>query len=173
MQDYMKEQQLPSALKHRVLDFFEYLWVRNKGTDRQSLLSDLPYCMQAEVSLATTESLLRKVLLNKQYNYSFWFTYIPILDWVPPSIYAVGTNYLSIYMAIKWTARPLICTLEFHLAKLLVKLPGTNSQSVHSACYCKLAWFELLTVLIPHILKQIDLINKMKYMQHTENHITL
>lgn len=68
MQDYMKEQQLPSALKHRVLDFFEYLWVRNKGTDRQSLLSDMPYCMQAEVSLATTESLLRKVLL---YNYSF------------------------------------------------------------------------------------------------------
>lgn len=76
---------------------------------------------------------------KKQYNYSFWFTYIPILDWVPPSVYAVGTNYLSIYMAIKWTAallwdaRPLICTLEFHLAKLLVKLPGTNSQSVHSA----------------------------------------
>ena len=68
MQDYMKEQQLPSALKHRVLDFFEYLWVRNKGTDRKSLLSDMPYCMQAEVSLATTESLLRKVLL---YNYSF------------------------------------------------------------------------------------------------------
>ena len=75
MQDYMKEQQLPSALKHRVLDFFEYLWVRNKGTDRQSLLSDMPYCMQAEVSLATTESLLRKVLL---YNYSFCYACIPI-----------------------------------------------------------------------------------------------
>lgn len=27
---------------------------------------------------------------KKQYNYSFWFTYIPILDWVPPSVYAVG-----------------------------------------------------------------------------------
>ena len=58
----MKEQHLPSVLKHRVLDFFEYLWVRNKGTDRTNLLSDLPYCMQAEVSLATTESLLKKVI---------------------------------------------------------------------------------------------------------------
>jgi len=58
----MKEQHLPSTLKHRVLDFFEYLWVRNKGTDRRNLLSDLPYCMQAEVSLATTEDLLKKVI---------------------------------------------------------------------------------------------------------------
>lgn len=62
LQDYMKEQHLPSTLKHRVLDFFEYLWVRNKGTDRRNLLSDLPYCMQAEVSLATTEDLLKKVI---------------------------------------------------------------------------------------------------------------
>ena len=54
MQDYMKEQQLPSALKHRVLDFFEYLWVRNKGTDRQSLLSDMPYCMHDTMNVIQT-----------------------------------------------------------------------------------------------------------------------
>ena len=57
----MHEQHLSSVMRRRVLDFFDYLWVRNKGTDRQSLLSDMPYCMQAEVSLATTESLLRNV----------------------------------------------------------------------------------------------------------------
>lgn len=62
IQDYMKEQHLSSVMQQRVLNFFDYLWVRNKGTDRQSLLNDLPYCMQAEVSLATTESLLKQVL---------------------------------------------------------------------------------------------------------------
>lgn len=62
MQDYMQEQHLPSYIRHRVLAFFDYLWVRNKGTDRQNLLNDMPYCMQAEVSLATTEELLKKVI---------------------------------------------------------------------------------------------------------------
>ncbi len=57
----MQEQHLSSSMRHRVMNFFDYLWVRNKGTDRQSLLHDMPYCMQAEVSLATTENLLREV----------------------------------------------------------------------------------------------------------------
>ena len=94
MQDYMKEQQLPSALKHRVLDFFEYLWVRNKGTDRQSLLSDMPYCMQAEVSLATTESLLRKVLLLIlicMYSHP-WAEYHPLYTWLPTRILLIAES---------------------------------------------------------------------------------
>ena len=48
-------------MQQRVMDFFDYLWVRNKGTDRQTLLADMPYCMQAEVSMATTEPLMRNV----------------------------------------------------------------------------------------------------------------
>ena len=61
----MHEQQLSSLMKHRVLDFFNYLWVRNNGTDRQTLLADMPYCMQAEVSMATTEPLMRNVRTTK------------------------------------------------------------------------------------------------------------
>ena len=57
----MHEQQLSSMMQQRVLDFFDYLWVRNKGTERQTLFADMPYCMQAEVSLATTEPLMRNV----------------------------------------------------------------------------------------------------------------
>lgn len=60
-QEYMHEQQLSSLMQQRVMDFFDYLWVRNKGTDRQTLLADMPYCMQAEVSMATTEPLMRNV----------------------------------------------------------------------------------------------------------------
>lgn len=61
LQEYMHEQQLSSLMQQRVMDFFDYLWVRNKGADRQTLLADMPYCMQAEVSMATTEPLMRNV----------------------------------------------------------------------------------------------------------------
>ena len=57
----MKEQHLSGMLQNRVLKFFDYIWVRNKGVDRQSLLEDMPSCMQAEVSLATTENLIKRV----------------------------------------------------------------------------------------------------------------
>ncbi len=57
----MKEQHLSSVMRRRVLEFFDYLWARSKGTDQRTLLSDMPYCVQAEVSLATTEYLLKNV----------------------------------------------------------------------------------------------------------------
>ena len=57
----MHEQQLSSPMQQRVMDFFDYLWVKNNGTDRQTLLTDLPYCMQADVSMATIEPLMRSV----------------------------------------------------------------------------------------------------------------
>ncbi len=63
----MKEQHFSSVIRRRVLDFFDYLWVRNKGTHRQSLLADMPYCLRAEVSLATTELLLKNVSETKHW----------------------------------------------------------------------------------------------------------
>ena len=57
----MREQHLSSTLQNRVLKYFDYLWVRNKGVDRQSLFKDIPCCMQAEVSLATTKELITSV----------------------------------------------------------------------------------------------------------------
>lgn len=59
----MTEQHFTSGLQKRVVHFFDYLWVRNKGVNRESLLVDMPSCMQAEVSLATTESLIKEVKL--------------------------------------------------------------------------------------------------------------
>ena len=60
-QMYMTQQKLSSPVQGRVINFFDYLWLRNKGTDPHTLLADMPYCMQSEVSLATTESLIKQV----------------------------------------------------------------------------------------------------------------
>ena len=57
----MRQQKLSSPVQGRVINFFDYLWLRNKGTDPHTLLADMPYCMQSEVSLATTESLIKEV----------------------------------------------------------------------------------------------------------------
>jgi uncharacterized membrane protein len=48
-------------MRQRVFRFFEQLWLRNKGQDRADVLSELPHSMQAEVSLAITEPMLRSV----------------------------------------------------------------------------------------------------------------
>jgi hypothetical protein len=55
----MHEQQISPPMKQRVVDFFDYLWIKNNGTERQTLLTDMPYCMQADVSMATIEPLMR------------------------------------------------------------------------------------------------------------------
>ena len=61
MRQYMKNKHLSLVMRQRVFNFLNYLWLRNKGTGRQDILSDLPYCMQAEVSLAITNTMLRQV----------------------------------------------------------------------------------------------------------------
>ena len=57
----MHEQHLSSTLQNKVLKYFDYLWVCNKGVDCQSLFKDIPSCMQVEVSLDTTEELIKSV----------------------------------------------------------------------------------------------------------------
>ena len=72
----MKQQNLSSSVQSRVLNFFDYLWIRNKGTDPQVLLEDMPYCMQSEVSLATTESLIKQVNFNMLQTHWCMYRYI-------------------------------------------------------------------------------------------------
>ena len=57
----MKDQQVSSSLQTRVMNYLGYLWLRNKGADRQELLVDMPLCMQAELSLAITHQLISNV----------------------------------------------------------------------------------------------------------------
>ena len=73
-QEHMKEEeQLPSCLQTRVMNFFDYLWLRNKGADRQQeLLADMPSCMQAELFLTITQQLIRHVRKTSFCTF-YWF----------------------------------------------------------------------------------------------------
>eukprot|EP00118_Oscarella_pearsei_P012897 m.98493 g.98493 ORF g.98493 m.98493 type:complete len:2159 (+) comp36987_c0_seq18:234-6710(+) len=58
---YMSGEKLSSRLQRRVLNYYEYLWERNKGVDGNSLFEDLPSCMKAELFVVIAESTLKKV----------------------------------------------------------------------------------------------------------------
>jgi CRP-like cAMP-binding protein len=58
---YMREKNLMSVMQTRVVNYFEYLWSRNKGMDRSGLFQDMPQCMHSEVTLSASEHLLRRV----------------------------------------------------------------------------------------------------------------
>lgn len=87
----MKQQKLSSLVQGRVLNFFDYLWIRNKGTDPQCLLEDMPYCMQSEVSLATTENLI------KQVHYTIWV--------------CINHSYLVLLTRVTTTTHSMLCDL--------------------------------------------------------------
>ena len=57
----MADQLVPKTLRHRVLDYYDYLWVRNKGVVIKSLFRDCPACMMADVALSITETMLKSV----------------------------------------------------------------------------------------------------------------
>ena len=57
----MADQHVPKTLKHRVVDYYDYLWLRNKGVVIKALLKDCPPCMKAEVALSITNTMLTSV----------------------------------------------------------------------------------------------------------------
>ena len=104
----MREQQLSSLTQQRVMDFFDYLWVKNNGTDRQTLLADMPYCMQAEVSMATTEPLMRNVRSIHVIIHLKYFVLglqnlkiIPLFNFVQVSIFATADAAFLRHLALK------------------------------------------------------------------------
>jgi len=73
----MKQKKITSSLQGHVLEYLDYIWARkrfehipyiqsllfatNRNVHYHSLLKDLSFNMQAEIAMAGTEKLLRKV----------------------------------------------------------------------------------------------------------------
>ena len=61
----MADQKVPPNLQKRVINSYNYIWVRNRGHDVKRLFSDAPYCLQSEVYLAVTRDMLENVSQTK------------------------------------------------------------------------------------------------------------
>uniref|UniRef100_A0A8C7QKT3 Cyclic nucleotide-binding domain-containing protein n=1 Tax=Oncorhynchus mykiss TaxID=8022 RepID=A0A8C7QKT3_ONCMY len=49
VQNYMMDENIPSALQNRVIRFYNYRWTRTKGIDSEELFKDTPHCMKVEI----------------------------------------------------------------------------------------------------------------------------
>uniref|UniRef100_A0A4W4EST5 Cyclic nucleotide-binding domain-containing protein n=1 Tax=Electrophorus electricus TaxID=8005 RepID=A0A4W4EST5_ELEEL len=49
IQTYMMDQNIPSPLQNRVIQFYNYRWTHTKGIDSEDLFKDLPHSMKAQI----------------------------------------------------------------------------------------------------------------------------
>ena len=56
---YMEHEGLDSALRQRVVDYYNYLWQRTKGEEPQDLFSSLPRSIWGSVSYCLYGDLIR------------------------------------------------------------------------------------------------------------------
>jgi hypothetical protein len=61
VREYMMQRSFPEDLQSRVMDYYEYMWLRNSGIDAFKLLETLPPAFFSEVTFKMNEQSLRKV----------------------------------------------------------------------------------------------------------------
>ncbi|XP_071497085.1 uncharacterized protein [Diadema antillarum] len=71
VKDQMKDMRLSSKLRNRVISYFDYLWVRNKGVDQSTLFRDAPFCLQTDIGLDVCHGHVKKVPLFKEAEEAF------------------------------------------------------------------------------------------------------
>ena len=69
--EYMKELDLPESVQKRITGYYKYVWLRNKGRDRNTLFSGMPLTFQAEISLSINRQMLSRVPLFKNADIGF------------------------------------------------------------------------------------------------------
>ena len=60
-----QDQQINRALEQRVVTYYNYMWLRTKGVDPNSLFDGLPLSMKAEVALDIYADMINKVKKKK------------------------------------------------------------------------------------------------------------
>lgn len=63
---FLQYRQVPPSVKHRIMDYYDYLWENRKGFDESQLLDDLPPSLQAELSMSLKHDLIAKVPFFQQ-----------------------------------------------------------------------------------------------------------
>lgn len=71
VQEHMKDQHMPDDIKSRVVKFFQYIWLRNRGSGVQNLFHDMPPCMHGELCLEIVGDLISKVPMFRDCSIPF------------------------------------------------------------------------------------------------------
>jgi len=68
---HMRDLEMPLPLRRRVIDFFQYMWRRNKGSTNEGIFDNLPSCLHAELCVDLTGDAMKDVPLFKDCELPF------------------------------------------------------------------------------------------------------
>ncbi|KAI6654629.1 hypothetical protein LOD99_1024 [Oopsacas minuta] len=68
MKSYMDDLCLPASIQGRVKEFYEYHWSKNKGTNRNELLEEFPYCLRNELLGIVNDQALNSIPILKRFD---------------------------------------------------------------------------------------------------------
>ncbi|KAJ3217203.1 Kinesin-like protein kif27 [Dinochytrium kinnereticum] len=60
VRQYMGDRDMDSDMQERVLDYYDYMWERNKGIDVKNLFEDMPSTFRSEVGLSLNNAIIEK-----------------------------------------------------------------------------------------------------------------
>ncbi|KAJ3238271.1 Kinesin-like protein kif27 [Chytriomyces hyalinus] len=60
IRQYMNDRDMDSDMQERVLEYYDYMWERNKGIDVKNLFEDMPSTFKSEVALSLNNSIIEK-----------------------------------------------------------------------------------------------------------------
>eukprot|EP01137_Pigoraptor_chileana_P029513 Opistho-2@14839 len=178
---YMRDQSLANDLHQRVSEYFEYLWLRNRGKDHKTLFVDMPLTFQAEVALSINKDIIDRVPLFQNTDVGFQrmlslvikpFLYLPREFIVNKG--DIGREMFFIHRGrvevVSEDGQTIYATMEsgsfFGEISLIFSVPRT--ASIRAATHCDLFVLtkrDLDSVLhhYPEISKQIQAIAKARF----------
>ncbi|XP_032231588.2 uncharacterized protein LOC5507177 [Nematostella vectensis] len=68
---YLTKENTCQVLRDRVLNFYEFLWMKHKGTDLNNLFFDLPLCLHGDLSMVLVGDILKKVPVFRECSDAF------------------------------------------------------------------------------------------------------
>lgn len=61
VQQYMDTRDMEPTMQNRVLEYYDYLWERNKGIDVGNMFEDMPVAFKSEVAISLNDEIISKV----------------------------------------------------------------------------------------------------------------
>ncbi|KAI9335238.1 hypothetical protein BDR26DRAFT_865985 [Obelidium mucronatum] len=71
VRQYMNDRNMDSDMQERVLDYYDYVWERNKGIDVRNLFDDMPSTFKGEVALSLNNTIIDKATMFRKCSNGF------------------------------------------------------------------------------------------------------
>ncbi|KAJ3123695.1 Kinesin-like protein kif27 [Physocladia obscura] len=71
VQQYMNDRNMEEDMQERVLDYYDYVWERNKGIDVRNLFEDMPSTFKGEVALSLNNAIIDKATIFRKCSNGF------------------------------------------------------------------------------------------------------